>query len=89
MMQYLSAFEALGNQTRLNAFSFIYRSGQNGARPKDIIERYALDSGTLDFHLKKLMSANLIILRKGAAKGRYFPSQNLPKGLNQIFAEAL
>ncbi|QWD62577.1 winged helix-turn-helix domain-containing protein [Polynucleobacter sp. MWH-UH25E] len=89
MMQYLSVFEALGNQTRLNAFNFIYRSGQNGARPKDIIEQYGLDSGTLDFHLKKLMAVNLITLRKGGTKGRYFPNQDLPKGLNQLFAEEL
>jgi ArsR family transcriptional regulator len=87
MMQYLTVFEALGNQTRLNAFSFIYRSGQNGARPKDIIEQFGLDSGTLDFHLKKLMAVNLIIMRKGATKGRYFPNEDLPKGLNQLFAE--
>lgn len=87
MLQYLSVFEALGNQTRLNAFNFIYRSGQNGARPKDIIERFSLDSGTLDFHLKKLMAVNLITLRKGAAKGRYFPNEDLPKNLNRLFAE--
>ena len=87
MMQYLSVFEALGNQTRLNAFNFIYRSGQNGARPKDIIEQFGLDSGTLDFHLKKLMAVNLITMRKGATKGRYFPREDLPKSLNQLFAE--
>jgi predicted transcriptional regulator len=87
MMQYLSVFEALGNQTRLNAFNFIYQSGQNGARPKDIIERYGLDSGTLDFHLKKLLAVNLIIWRKGVSKGRYFPNQDLPKVLNQLFTE--
>jgi predicted transcriptional regulator len=89
MQQYLSVFEALGNQTRLNAFDYIYRSGQNGARPKDIIEQYGLDSGTLDFHLKKLMAVNLITWKKGATKGRYFPHQDLPKGLNQLFAEEL
>jgi predicted transcriptional regulator len=89
MQQYLSVFEALGNQTRLNAFDYIYRSGQNGARPKDIIEQYGLDSGTLDFHLKKLMAVNLITWKKGATKGRYFPHQDLPRGLNQLFSEEL
>lgn len=89
MMQYLSVFEALGNQTRLNAFHFIYRSGKNGARPKDIIEQFGLDSGTLDFHLKKLMAVNLITLRKGVAKGRYFLNEDLPKNLSQLFADEL
>jgi predicted transcriptional regulator len=86
MMQYLCVFEALGNQTRLNAFNYIYRSGQKGARPKEIIEEYGLDSGTLDFHLKKLMAVNLITLRNGDARGRYFPNEDLPKELSQLFA---
>ncbi len=79
-------FEALGHRTRLKVFDFIYRAGEKGARPKDIIDQYGVDSGTLDFHLKKLLSVGLIVLRQSGLRGTYCPTQNLPLGLILLFS---
>jgi len=80
-LSYLSIFEALGHETRLRVFDFIYRAGYFGVRPKDIIDTFGIDSGTLDFHLKKLIAAGLIVLKDGSKRGIYCPSENIPYGL--------
>jgi len=68
---FLPVFEALGNETRLRVFEFIYRSGITGARPKELIDKFGFDSGTLDFHLKKLIAVNLIAQKIGCRRGIY------------------
>lgn len=84
MSLYLPIFEALGHETRLKVFDFIYQSGEVGARPKDMIERFGLDSGTLDFHLKKLMGVGLISLKTGGRRGIYCASLNIPLELTKL-----
>jgi ArsR family transcriptional regulator len=84
MSLYLPIFEALGHETRLKVFDFIYQSGDMGARPKDIIERFGIDSGTLDFHLKKLVGVGLISLKIGSRRGVYCSSTKLPQELTQL-----
>jgi predicted transcriptional regulator len=83
-LPHISIFEALGNETRYRVFVFIYRSGAVGVRPKEIIDEFGVDSGTLDFHLKRLLSANLISLKSGARRGVYCGSENLPLGLTLL-----
>ena len=75
---YLSIFEALGHETRFKVFDFIYRSGGSGVRPKQIIDQFGFDSGTLDFHLKKLLSVNLISLKSEGHRGTYCVNKQLP-----------
>jgi len=36
-----------------------------GIRPKEIIDEFGVDSGALDFHLKRLLSVGLIVLKFG------------------------
>jgi DNA-binding transcriptional ArsR family regulator len=84
-LRYCEVFEALGHETRLRVFDFIYRAGEKGARPKDIINCYGVDSGTLDFHLKRLMAVGLIVLKSGCLRGTYSVSPNLPLGLTLMF----
>jgi len=84
MFLYLPIFEALGNETRLKVFDYIYRSGDVGARPKDLIERFGIDSGTLDFHLKKLIGVGLISLKTGSRRGVYCSSPKIPLELTQL-----
>jgi ArsR family transcriptional regulator, arsenate/arsenite/antimonite-responsive transcriptional repressor len=81
---YLPIFEALGHETRLKVFDFIYQSGNVGVRPKDMIERFGIDSGTLDFHLKKLVGVGLISLKIGSRRGIYCCSPKLPMELTQL-----
>ncbi|MBU3614226.1 helix-turn-helix transcriptional regulator [Polynucleobacter sp. Latsch14-2] len=74
-------FEALGHETRLKVFLFIYQSGKKGARPKEMIDEFGVDSGTLDFHLKKLVAVRLIALKEGCPRGTYCPNEHLPLDL--------
>ena len=82
---YLPIFEALAHETRLKVFTFIYQSGMAGVRPKEIIDKFGFDSGTLDFHLKKLVAAKLIDLKTDCRKGTYLAHNNIPHELVQLF----
>lgn len=84
-LQYCAVFEALGHGTRFKVFNFIYRAGLKGARPKDIIEQFGVDSGTLDFHLKKLLVAGLIVAKESGQRGTYCSNQRLPTDLIFLF----
>ena len=86
---YLPVFEALGHKTRFKVFMFIYRSGKAGVRPKEIIDRFGVDSGTLDFHLKRLTAVGLIVLKFGCQRGIYCANENIPPELAQLFASGL
>lgn len=84
----LLIFEALGHETRFKVFDFIYRCGKVGGRPKDMIDEFGFDSGTLDFHLKKLLAAQLICLKSGSRRGIYCVCDNTPQWLLQAFASS-
>jgi predicted transcriptional regulator len=84
-LQYCEVFEALGHGTRFKVFNFIYRAGLKGVRPKDIIEQFGVDSGTLDFHLKKLLVAGLIVAKEHGQRGTYRSNQSLPMDLVFLF----
>ena len=81
----LSIFESLGHETRFKVFESIYRSGKLGIRPKNMIDEFGFDSGTLDFHLKKLVAAKLICLKEGSRRGIYCVCDNIPQWLAQAF----
>jgi DNA-binding MarR family transcriptional regulator len=59
-MKFCTVFEALGCEIRLKVFDFIMQAGEDGVAPKDIVEQFGVDSGTLQFHLKKLINVNLV-----------------------------
>ncbi len=86
---YLPIFEALGHETRLKVFMSIYQSGKAGVRPKEIIEQFGVDSGTLDFHLKKLLAVGLIVLKFGCQRGIYCPNENIPPELALLLDSSL
>ena len=81
----LSIFESLGHETRFKVFESIYRSGKIGVRPKNMIDEFGFDSGTLDFHLKKLVAAKLICPKEGGRRGVYCVCENIPHWLIQAF----
>jgi predicted transcriptional regulator len=82
---YLPIFEALGHESRLKVFAFIYRSRALGVRPKEMIDQFGLDSGTLDFHLKKLLAVGLISLKTPGSRGVYCVNESIPQELLQLF----
>ena len=84
-LSYSSIFEALGYETRLRVFAFIYRAGEVGVRPKEMVKEFGVDSGTLDFHLKKLIHVGLIVHKAGEGRGIYCPSENIPNELTKLF----
>lgn len=86
---YPPIFEALGHETRFKVFMSIYRSGKVGVRPKEIIDKFGVDSGTLDFHLKRLAAVGLIVLKYGCQRGIYCANKNIPHELAQLFASGL
>ena len=88
MSLYLPIFEALGHETRLKVFDFIYQSSNVGVRPKDMIERFGIDSGTLDFHLKKLVGVGLISPKTEGRRGVYCASPNIPLELMKLLDAA-
>jgi DNA-binding transcriptional ArsR family regulator len=64
----ISAFLALGQETRLNVFRLIVQRGDNGLTPSEIIETLGIPNATLSFHLKDLVDADLLLV---ARQGRY------------------
>ncbi len=82
---YCAMFEALGFEARLKVFKYIIQSGNQGVAPKQIIQEFDLDSGTLSFHLKKLEKVQLITKTEAAKRGKYRVSPSLPKSFMQIF----
>ena len=86
---YLPIFEALSHETRFKVFISIYRSGKAGVRPKEIIKKFGVDSGTLDFHLKRLVAVGLIVLKFGCQRGIYCPNENIPPELALLLDSSL
>ena len=85
ILNYSKVFEVLGHDTRLKVFDLIYRSGTKGVRPKEMIDQFGIDSGTLDFHLKKLLAINLVAIRQRGPRCLYHLNENIPVGLVQLF----
>lgn len=83
---YCAVFEVLGFEPRLRIFDWIIQSGDKGVAPKEIIEKFGFDSGTLSFHLKKLQKVNLIIKARTAGL-RYYASPLMPAALENLFLE--
>jgi predicted transcriptional regulator len=84
-MKYCSIFEALGFEIRLKIFKFIIQAGNEGVAPKHIIKEFDVDSGTLNFHLKKLEKVKLITKRAAGKRISYCVSPSMPKAFMQIF----
>ena len=85
VLRHLKIFEALGNETRLKVLDFIHRSGTGGVKPKQIIDQLGVDSGTLDFHLKKLVLAGLIVVDSSKGASLYCPSKDILYQLAHLF----
>lgn len=62
--QALAALGALSQETRLDAFRLLVRSGPEGLTPGAVGERLGIPAATLSFHLKELRNAGIVRVRR-------------------------
>jgi predicted transcriptional regulator len=84
IMKFCTVFEALGCEIRLKVFDFIMQAGEDGVAPKEIVEQFGVDSGTLQFHLKKLINVNLVSKKNTRRNRRYYCASNIPVVFQQL-----
>jgi DNA-binding transcriptional ArsR family regulator len=70
----ISAFLALGQETRLNVFRLIVQRGDVGLTPSDLIEKLGIPNATLSFHLKDLVDAELLLVERQGRNMIYRPN---------------
>ena len=87
MLRRARIFEALGQESRLKVFNLVCQSGNKGIRPKEIIEQLGIDSGTLHFHLNRLVAVNLIATKSNSPRGIYCLNESAPKEVVKIVVE--
>jgi DNA-binding MarR family transcriptional regulator len=88
IMKFCSVFEALGCEIRLKVFDFIMQAGEDGVAPKEIVEQFGVDSGTLQFHLKKLINVNLVNKKNTRRNRRYYCASNIPVIFQQLVLQS-
>jgi DNA-binding transcriptional ArsR family regulator len=70
----LSALAALAQESRLAVFRLLVKRGPEGYTPGEISERLDIAAPTLSFHLKELMQAGLLTVRKESRYMHYSAS---------------
>lgn len=78
----IDAFLALGQETRLNVFRLIVQKGDMGLTPGDILEKLGIPNATLSFHLKELLSADLLLVERQSRNLIYRPNVQLIEELS-------
>ncbi len=78
----ISAFLALGQESRLNVFRLIVQRGDAGLTPSQIIEKLGIPNATLSFHLKELTQANLLLVERQSRNLIYRPNARLVQDLS-------
>jgi DNA-binding transcriptional ArsR family regulator len=85
--QAISAFLALGQETRLNVFRLIVQRGDEGLTPGEIIEKLGIPNATLSFHLKDLVDANLLLAERQSRNLIYRPNAQQVQKLSEFLLD--
>ena len=83
----VSAFLALGQESRLNVFRLIVQRGDIGLTPSQIIEKLGIPNATLSFHLKELYQSNLITVERQSRNLIYRPNAKLVQNLSEFLLD--
>ena len=83
----VSAFVALGQESRLNVFRLIVQRGDVGLTPSQIIEKLGIPNATLSFHLKELYQSNLITVERQSRNLIYRPNAMLVQNLSEFLLD--
>jgi DNA-binding transcriptional ArsR family regulator len=85
--QAISAFLALGQETRLNVFRLIVQRGDIGLTPSEIIEKLGIPNATLSFHLKDLVDAELLLVERQSRNLIYRPNAEQVQKLSEFLLD--
>ncbi len=69
----IAALAALAQETRLDIFRLLVRSGSEGMAPGAIAEALGVASATLSFHLKELKNAGVVSCERDGRSLIYAP----------------
>ena len=83
----VSAFLALGRESRLNIFRLIVQKGDVGLTPSQIVEKLGIPNATLSFHLKELVQANLLLVERQSRNLIYRPNAALVQELSTFLLD--
>ncbi len=83
----ISAFLALGQESRLNVFRLIVQRGDVGLTPGQLIEKLGIPNATLSFHLKELLQANLLIVERQSRNLIYRPNAQMVQDLSEFLLD--
>lgn len=85
--QAITAFLALGQESRLNIFRLIVQRGDHGLTPGEIVEKLGIPNPTLSFHLKELSRAHLISAERQSRHLVYRPNAVLVQKLSNFLLD--
>jgi len=83
----ISAFLALGQETRLNVFRIIVQRGDIGLTPSEIIKKLGIPNATLSFHLKDLVNADLLLVERQSRNLIYKPNAEQVQKLSEFLLD--
>jgi ArsR family transcriptional regulator len=79
----VAALAALAQDTRLDVFRLLVRTGSEGLPAGAIAEQLDVPSATLSFHLKELKSAGVVACRREGRSQIYSPNF---EAMNELLA---
>ena len=83
----IAALGALAQETRLDVFRLLVRSGREGLAVGEIAETLGLPSATLSFHLKELTGAGLLRFERAGRSRIYRPDFEVMNALLGFLTE--
>ncbi len=83
----ITAFLALGQESRLNIFRLVVQRGDTGLTPSELIEQLGIPNATLSFHLKELTRAGLLLVERQSRNLIYRPNAALVQELSGFLLE--